>query len=342
MFRFEETDWLYVLGAIPFLIAAFLLALRWRKKLLERFGDYTTVLRLVPDMSRFKHTFKFVLLMVGLTLLIIAMANPQWSSKREKVTRKSIDLYLALDISRSMLAMDITPSRLERATRFAQTLVENFKGERMGAIIFAGNAYIQVPLTIDYAALNLFLASANPDLAPTQGTAISEAIDLAERSFGADNKSHKVLIIISDGENHDEEALQSASTAADNGLIIFTIGAGTSEGSFIPVTYNGRSDFLRDDTGNPVKSVLNEALLQELAQTGKGNYYNLLSDPEAIVQSLKEKIEQVEKRDFEQRVFSDYESYFQYFLALALLFFCLEFVIAYSKNNLERKDIFKV
>ncbi len=204
MFRFEETDWLYVLGAIPFLVASFLLALRWRKKLLEKFGDYPTVIRLVPDLSRFKHTFKFVLLMTGLTLLIITMANPQWSSKREKVTRKSIDLYLALDISRSMLAMDITPRRLDRATRFAQTIVDNFKGERMGFIIFAGNAYVQVPLTIDYAALKLFLTSANPDLAPTQGTAISDAIDLAERSFGPETKSHKVLIIISDGENHDE------------------------------------------------------------------------------------------------------------------------------------------
>jgi len=342
MFRFEETDWLYVLGAIPFLVASFLLALRWRKKLLEKFGDYPTVIRLVPDLSRFKHTFKFVLLMTGLTLLIIAMANPQWSSKREKVTRKSIDLYLALDISRSMLAMDITPSRLDRATRFAQTIVDNFKGERMGFIIFAGNAYVQVPLTIDYAALKLFLTSANPDLAPTQGTAISDAIDLAERSFGPENKSHKVLIIISDGENHDEEALESARTAADNGLIVFTIGAGTPEGSFIPITYNGRSDFLRDETGNPVKSALNEDLLKELAQIGKGNYYNLLSDPEAIVQSLRANVEQMEKRDFEQRVFSDYESYFQYFLAIALLFFVVEFMIAYSKNNLERKDIFKV
>ena len=342
MFRFEETDWLYVLGAIPFLVASFLLALRWRKKLLAKFGDYSTVIRLVPDLSRFKHAFKFALLMVGLTLLIIAMANPQWSSKREKVTRKSIDLYLALDISRSMLAMDITPSRIDRATRFAQTIVDNFKGERMGFIIFAGNAYVQVPLTIDYAALKLFLTSANPDLAPTQGTAISDAIDLAERSFGPENKSHKVLIIISDGENHDEEALESAKTAADNGLIVFTIGAGTPEGSFIPITYNGRSDFLRDETGNPVKSALNEDLLKELAQIGKGNYYNLLSDPEAIVQSLKENVEQMEKRDFEQRVFSDYESYFQYFMAVALLFFFIEFIIAYSKNNLERKDIFKV
>lgn len=342
MFRFEDTDWLYALVAIPVLIAFFLFALYWRKKLIRKFGEYATVMRLIPDMSGYKHTFKFVLLMAGLAFLIIAMANPQWGSKREKVNRKSIDMYLALDISRSMMAMDLTPSRLERAIRFAQNIVDEFKGERIGSIIFAGNAYVQVPLTIDYAALSLFLGSSNPEQAPTQGTAISDAIDLAERSFGEDNKSHKVLIIISDGENHDEEALERAREAADNGLLIFTIGAGTTEGSFIPSIVSGRSDFLRDETGNPVKSTLNEQLLRDIAEATGGRYYNLLSDTETVVQALQERIGQVEKKEFEQRIFTDYESYFQYFLALALLLFFVEFMISYSKNKLERKDIFKV
>lgn len=342
MFRFENTDWLYTLVAIPVLVVLFFLALRWRKQLIKKFGEYQTVMRLIPDMSGFKHSFKFILLMTGLFLLIIAMANPQWGSKREKVNRKSIDLYLAMDVSRSMMAMDVTPSRLERAIRFAGNIVDHFKGERMGSIIFAGNAYVQVPLTTDYAALELFIGSANPDQVPTQGTAIADAIDLAERSFEEENKNNKVLIIISDGENHDEEALERAKQAADNGLLIFTVGAGTTEGSFVPFTVNGRSDFLRDETGNPVMSQLNEQLLRELAQTGKGNYYNLLSDSDDIIESLQERISRVEKREFEQRVFTDYESYFQYFLALALLLFALEFVISYSKNKLEKKDFFKV
>ena len=184
-----------------------------------------------------------------------------------------------------MKAMDISPNRMERAKRFAQNLAKELRGDRLGVIIFAGNAYLQVPLTTDYAAAELFIKSANPDMAPSQGTAIADAIDLAERSFEDENKNHKALVIISDGENHEEEALERAQKANDNGLLIFTVGVGTSEGSFIPINISGRSDYKRDRTGNPVRSKLNEQMLEELASAGDGLYFNLADGSDQVKNS---------------------------------------------------------
>ena len=279
--------------------------------------------------------------MVALCLLAVSLANPQWGTKKEKVTRKSVDIFVALDISQSMMAEDISPSRLERAKRFAQGLIETLKGDRIGTIIFAGNAYLQVPLTTDYAAAELFIKSANPGMAPTQGTAIVDAIDLAENSFEEENKNHKALIIISDGENHDEEALQRAREANNNGLLIFTVGVGTAEGSFIPVLIGGRADYKRDRTGNPVRSQLNEDMLKDLADAGDGSYFNLLSGSEEVMSALRNGIDRMEKREFEQRVFNEYESYFQYFLIVAILLIVIEFIFSYKKSRLLKgKDLF--
>ncbi len=340
MFRFESIDNLYYLAIIPVLIAVFWVMAYFRKKALEQFGDPQIIQRLMPQFSRYKHLLKFVLLTVAIILSIIALANPQWGTKKEKVQRKSIDVFVALDISQSMLAQDISPSRLDRAKNFARNLVEGLKGERMGLILFAGNAYLQMPLTTDYAAAQLFLKSANTNQAPTQGTAISEAIDLAERTFGEDNKQHKALIIITDGENHDEETLERAQEARENGLMIFTIGVGTPDGGYIPMYYAGQSGFKMDRSGNPVKTQLNEEMLTQVAEAGAGAYYNLV-DGDQVITALKTRIEQIEKREFEQRSFTEYESYYQYFLALALLFLLIEFIFSYRKNRwLGDKDIF--
>jgi len=218
MFRFEHAEHLYALGIIPILIVFFLMAWFARKKLLERFADSSLLSTLAPEISRYKHIVKFLLLAIALCFLVIGWANPQWGSKKEKVKRKSADVFIALDISRSMLAEDVRPSRIERARKFATRLVDELKGERIGTIIFAGNAYLQMPLTTDYAAAKLFIRSANPDQAPAQGTAIADAIELAERAFQDDNKHHKAIIIITDGENHDEVAVAKAREANDNGM----------------------------------------------------------------------------------------------------------------------------
>ncbi len=240
-----------------------------------------------------------------------------------------------------MLAQDVPPNRMERAKRFSQGLAQALRGERIGLIIFAGNAYLQVPLTTDYAAVDLFLKSANPNMAPSQGTAIGDAVRLAERSFEEENQHHKALVIITDGENHDEEALERVREARDNGLLTFTVGVGTAEGSFIPIKTGGREDYKRDQTGNPVRSRLNEEMMRELSRAGDGAYFNLASGSAAITAALQERINSIEKREFEQRSFSAYESYFQFFLAPALLLLIIEFLIPYRKSRvLTGRDLF--
>lgn len=341
MFRFEHPEFLYALALLPVLVLFFSAMLIARRRAIRRFGTTTLMLRLMPERSKYKHIYKFVLLCIGLFLLIIGLANPQWGSKKEEVTRRSVDVFIALDISQSMLAQDIPPNRLERAKRFAQGLVQALRGERLGLIIFAGNAYLQVPLTTDYAAVNLFLKSANPGMAPAQGTAIGDAVRLAEASFEEENRNHKALILITDGENHDEEARDQVQTARDNGLLTFTVGVGTSEGSFIPIRKGGREDYKRDQSGNPVRSRLNEEMIRDLARVGDGAYFNLASGSDAITTALQERIDGIEKREFEQRSFSAYESYFQYFLAPALLLLLLEFLIPYRKSRmLTGQDLF--
>jgi len=193
-FRFENIDYLYALLLLPIFMLLFWLIQRARKNAFDKFGNSTLLAQLMPAYSKYKHTTKFALLLVGLSFLIVGWANPQWGTKKEKVKRKSVDVFIALDISQSMMAEDIRPNRMERARRFAQNLVEKLRGDRLGIILFAGNAYLQMPLTTDYAAAQLFLRSANPNQAPAQGTAISEAIDLAEQSFEEDNKQHKAIL----------------------------------------------------------------------------------------------------------------------------------------------------
>ena len=281
------------------------------------------------------------------TVLIIGYANPQWGAKREKAKRKSVDVFIALDISTSMLATDISPNRLERAKRFTQQLIEELKGERIGTIIFAGNAYLQMPLTTDYSAVNLFAKSANTRMVPTQGTAISEAIQLVIKSFERDDKHQKAMIIITDGENHEDEAIKLANEAGSDGIMIYTIGIGTTKGATIPVINNatGQTSPKRDVNGDIVQSKLNEEMLRDIAKEANGNYFNLKNNNDRkIIAQVADKINKLEKREFEQRVFEEYESYFQYFLAFGLLLFVAEFMLDFRKSRWwwVKKDIFKV
>ena len=265
------------------------------------------------------------------------------ASKKKRSSEKALMFLLHWIFRTVCWPRDILPNRLEKAKRFTQNLVKALKGERIGLIIFAGNAYLQVPLTTDYAAAVLFAKSANTAMAPTQGTAIVEAIDLAERSFEEENKNHKALIIITDGENHDKEALDRVKDANENGLLAFTVGVGTEQGSFIPIEEPGKTDYKRDKTGNPVRSKLNEAFLQELSSTGGGTYVNLSGGSENVLTTLRSKIDNIEKREFEQRVFNEFESYFQYFILLALVFLAFEFMVSYRRSKvLGDRDIFKI
>ena len=342
MFRFEHPYYLYALLIVPALTVFFILMRRKRRQALIRFGNPELTARLMPLVSNLKHPLKFGMLAVTFTLLITAWANPQWGTKKEKVKRKSSDVIIALDVSNSMLCQDVKPSRLDRAKTFAVDLIKGLKGERIGTIEFAGNAYVQMPLTTDYTAAALFMNSSNPDQVPTQGTAISEAIDMADKLFAPDDKQHKVLIIITDGEDHDGGALERAQKAAEDGMLIFSIGVGTKEGGLIPTSFNGITDFKRDDKGEPVKTIIDETMMRDLAKAGGGDYFNI-ANTNGIIEALKARIDKVEKKEFEQRMFNEYESYFQYFVGAAILIILLEFMLPYRKSGwLEDRDIFKV
>lgn len=333
MLRFEYTEHLYALGLLPVLLLFFWLAWRSRQRAIRRFGESALMERLMPEVSRYKHYLKFGLLLLALALLAIGWANPQYGARLAKYKRKSVDVFIAFDVSQSMLAQDVSPSRLARASRFAQSLVEGLSSERLGLILFAGSAFVQSPITQDFNSIILSLRSANPDMIPNQGTAIADAIGLAEQSFEENNKSHKALIIITDGENHDEDAVSRAGEARENGMLIFTVGVGTEAGSFIPVVENGRETYKRDNTGNPVMSRLNEKTLRQVAEAGDGAYFNLSAGSNRVLEALKARIGEMEKRELEQRVFSEYNSYFQWFVGLAILILLIEFLVSYRRNR---------
>lgn len=341
MFRLEEPYHLMAWIAIPVLLVLFLIMIYLRKQTLPRLGDEKLIEQLMPSYSKVRQWFKFLCIALALLFLGMSYANPQWGTKRERVQRKSSDVFIALDISRSMNATDIAPSRLERSKKFARKLVDKLQGERIGVIVFAGNAYIHMPLTIDYSAASLFIDSANPDQILTQGTSIESAIETAELSFEEKSDQHKALIIISDGENHDDVAIAKAAKAYDNGMLIFTVGSGTAKGGYVPVTYGGYSDYKRDKNGELVRSQLNEDMLQKVAEAGGGNYYNIISGEEAVLTSLQQRIEEIEKKEFEQRMFDEYESYFWIFLIPGILFLLIEFLLSYRRSNLiSGRDIF--
>ncbi len=341
MFRFEHPTYLYAFALLPLLLVAFLFFWRWRKQAIGRFAQSHLAPLMMPEASRWKHRLKFGLLLLAMAFLIIGAANPQWGSKREKVKRKSVDVLIGLDISNSMYAQDIAPSRLERAKKFAENLVEQLKGERIGLIFFAGSAYLQMPVTTDYAAAEIFLRSASPDLAASQGTALGECIAVARRAFKSDeSKAHKALVIITDGEDHDGEAIAQAEKAKEEGIIQFTVGVGTDKGSPIPMSIGGQVGYKRDETGQPVLTKLNEEMLKELAGKGGGAYFHISNGDAAVAEALQSRIDQLEKQELEVRAFSSFNSYFQYFVLVGLALVVVDWFISWRKHKLEGRDIF--
>jgi Ca-activated chloride channel family protein len=316
---------------------------RLRRVALEHFGARHLTERLMPQVSNLKHPLKFGLLMLCLALLIVAWANPQRGYRREKAKQLSSDIIVAFDVSNSMLARDLAPSRLERARAFTLDLVHNLRTDRIGLICFAGNAYQQMPLTSDYAAALLQLQTITPNQLPTQGTSFNEMIEVVERSFPEKSRAQRILIIISDGEDHGSDFLSSISKSVENGLKIFTIGVGTPQGELIPIELgNGVVEMKRDpQTGEPVRTRLQEENLKSLAKAGGGDYFNL-SNQTGIIEALQKHIEKMAKEESEVRSFSDFESYFQWFVAAALLLLTFEFMLPYRRSVwLEDKDFFK-
>lgn len=330
--RLDNTEWMHLFWFLAIMVVLFILSLRWKKKALQAYGDFSVYRTTAERLSFFRPKVKFFLLLVGMFFLIVAVVNPQIGSKLREAERKGIDLMIAVDVSRSMDATDIRPSRLERSQQAIAQLIDELTGDRIGIIVFAGKAYTQLPITTDYAAAKMYLSTLSSDMVPTQGTSIGSAIELAMESFG-DNNHSKSIIVITDGETHDEEALEKARAAAKEGIAVHTIGMGLPEGSPIPVTENGRrTGFKKDRQGNTVMTRLNEQLLTEVASEGNGTYVRA-NNAQAGLKTIFEEINRMEKQKFESKVYADYEDRFQYFLAVAIVLLMAEVLLVNRKSR---------
>lgn len=334
MFRFEHNSMLWGLALIPILFLLFYLVKRWRKKARESFADSHLMLKLMPQYSNFRYRLKFSLFLIAYTLLIIGIANPQIGTKVEEVKREGIDLIVALDVSNSMKAEDLSPNRLERAKRGLLQMVEDLKSDRLGIIVFAGQAYTQLPITTDYAAAKLFLGTIDTDLVPTQGTAIGAAIELAMESYDFEQGTNKALIIVTDGENHEDDAIAAAAEAREKGIKVYTIGMGTPNGSPIPIFKRGsKIGYRQDAEGNTIVTSLNEEMLVEIASNGDGAYVRS-TNANAGFDKILADLSGLEKTEFESQMYTDYEDRFQFFIGAALLLFTISIVLSERKSKL--------
>jgi len=330
MFNIANPEYLYTLIIIPILLFMYIVKRRIRKKELDAFGEEDVISKLMPLVSYRRPNTKFALVLIALSLIIFAIARPQFGSKLKKVKTKGIEIVIALDVSNSMLAEDIKPNRLEKAKRSISRLLDNLHNDKIGLIVFAGKAYTQVPITTDYTASKMFLSTINTGIIPTQGTAIGEAIRLASKSFSPDNESKKVLIIITDGENHEDNPLEAAKIAKEKGVLVYTIGMGEDRG--VPIPIKGSSNYRKDRNDNVIITKLNEKMLIDIAQAGGGMYIRA-NNIRTGLSKLYNEIEKLDKTELEANVFSEYEDIYQYIMGLALLFLLLDLLIIERKNK---------
>ncbi len=337
-FQHKEFFWAYLL--LLFFILIYWLFKGWKKRSVKRFGDKALVDKLVKHRSDTRPALRFLLLLFALFFLISGIIDPKVGSKVETVKRKGIDLYIALDVSNSMLAQDIKPDRLDRAKMAISNLIDKLNGDRIGLIVFAGRAYKLLPLTTDYSAAKLFLSSVSTKIVPVQGTAIGSAINLATRSFEKD-KHNKAIIVITDGGNHQGNPFLAAKMAAKKGIKVFTIGMGLPEGAPIPIyDAQGNRTFLKDRQGKIVITRLNEQMLQEIANAGNGTYARANNASVGLTKILKS-LNHIQKQELATRQFTDYDHHFQLFFAIALFFLVLELLVVERRPKwAEKIDFF--
>lgn len=336
--RFEHPEYLYWLIAIPMLIGIYIAVRVINKRQFEIFADSRFRELLIPLVSTSRSTTKFIIFLAVIILGIFAAANLQTGSKMEEVKREGIDLFFCVDISNSMNAEDIAPNRLERSKQAINNIINKLAGDRIGLIIFAGNAYVQLPLTTDYAAAKMFLSTVDTDLIPTQGTEIGAAINLAIRSFG-NSEHNKAIIVISDGEDHENgNAIKAAQEAAKMGIKIYSIGMGLEEGAPIPIynQYGKRTGYKKDRDGNIVITKSDDNILRQIAEIGDG-IYRRASNSNVGLDDIFEEINKVEKNEIESKIFTDYEDQFQWFLGAAIILLIMEILISSGKKDWETK-----
>ena len=322
MFRFQYQDMLWALVLLPLLVVLFLFVLSWKRSKRKKIGSNTAVEKITANYSPRSFLFKFILASLALGSIIIAIADLQRPSKGDPLKRKGVDIMIALDVSKSMLATDALPNRLEKARQFIYKLMEEMKDDRVGLVVFAGHAYMQLPLTYDHSAARLYVQNASTETVPTQGTVISEALRLSGNAFNSKERKYKSIILITDGEDHDPDALALAPSLAENGIMINSIGIGSTSGVQLidPATATIKTDL----NGQPVVTRLNETLLKQLAGISKGVYINLDNIQEAV-KIVSAQIDTIEKTALDDTGLKDMESFYFWFAGFALLVLVLEF-----------------
>ncbi len=333
MYQIEEPTYFLYLAIIPVIFVMFLIVFWWKKRTQKQFTNSKLIEKLSPEKSTFKSFLKIIVVSLGLAFLIISLANPKMGTKLETIKRQGVDIVFALDVSKSMLAEDIAPSRLDKAKQIITKIIDNLGSDRVGIIVYAGNAYPLLPITTDHAAAKMFLQNANPDMVSSQGTAINEAIERALTYYDDNEQTNRFLFIVSDGEDHAESDFSAINQAVKEGIKTYTIGVGTKEGGPIPLKNTiGGITYKKDSKGEVVITKMKAQTLQDIANKGKGKYINGNKTQETI-NTVSDLLLKAEKNEFETKQFSDYKDQFQWFIGFGLLFLIIDVLLLEKKTK---------
>ncbi|MBO4986190.1 MAG: VWA domain-containing protein [Paludibacteraceae bacterium] len=340
MFRFANIEMLWWLIAVPVFVIGYVVSTKRKQRQLQEFGDKELMAQLMPDASKSRPIWKFCLLIVAFVLLIVAAARPQYGQKENTVKRQGIEVMVALDISNSMLAEDVAPNRLDRAKQMLSKMIDHMVDDKVGLVVFAGEAFTQLPITCDYVSAKMFLNTITPNLIQTQGTAIGTALQTAISSFGSlESEAGRAIVLITDGENHEDDAIAAAKQAHELGMQVFVIGIGKPEGA--PIPKPGTNDYFKDRSGQVVVSKLNEEMCQQIAEAGSGVYVRC-DNTNTAMRALQQELDRIATTELETTVYADYNEQYQSFALIALLLLMIEFFIMSRQNHrLTRMDLFK-
>ena len=341
MYQLEEKIWFWAFIIIPVMLMVFLWTFFWKKRTQKSFGSAVVLKRLSPDLSFFKSSLKFITLCLAVGFLVIGLINPKIGTKLETIKREGVDIVFAIDVSKSMLAEDVAPNRLEKSKQLVTQIINNLASDRVGIIAYAGKAFPQLPITTDYASAKMFLQSMNTDMLSSQGTAINEAIELSRNYFDDEEQTNRVLIIISDGEDHNDLSVEVAEAASEEGIKIYTIGVGSEKGGPIPLKRNGVvMSYKKDQNNETVITKLNEETLRLIANEAKGGYING-SQTADVVEQIRAVLSAMDKKEFEAKEFAEYKDQFQWFLGIGLFFLILDVLLLEGKTAwLKRLNLF--
>jgi Ca-activated chloride channel family protein len=340
MYKLEAPIYFYFFALLLLVLFVFVGDVLWKKKKQRQFAEAGLLSKIAPTTSTFKAILKVVIFSLGLSFLILSLVNPKMGTQLKTVKREGVDIVFALDVSKSMLAEDIAPNRLEKSKQIISKIIENLGSDRIGVIVYAGSAYPLLPITTDHASAKMFLQNANPDMVSSQGTAINEALDLAKTYYNNDDQTNKFLIILSDGEDHEVQTISLAETLTESGVKVFTVGVGTESGQPIPIRKNGRMTYKKDRKGEVVITQRHAEVLKEIAEKTQGRYIDG-NRTEKPVNAIVDVIANAQKHEFETKQFSDYKDQFQWFVALGMFFLLLDVFLHEKKTKwLQKMDLF--